>query len=539
MRGGWTVKKELILQRAGGTLVNLHTKVQKGGASSSPLEAARHRRLSAHASNRAQALIRKSHWKQTMKAGRKLCQALLATLILTVGALTGFSKPQQKPSSSTEMSPQPSLPAAAAISSATFVAQVEVGRSGQQTIVRVEGNGPLTCQPERLSNPERLVLDFSGARLRVGRTSIPSDLQPVRRVRLGQFKPYVTRVVIDLEYVGPYTVQSEGNSFTVAFAASNAVPASMLGAPPTPTRKEKSAAQARRGEAAQQPAPRPARNIAVMLRPESSALRPAALASPVLAETKVYPFENAFENGMLTFRAHDQTLRSILGQIGAKANVKIVLSEGLGDEKLSVEFRHYRLDEALRQVLKDYDVFFFYGVDENEKSSAPLNSALLKSVWVYAASLGRGFKPTPSDTAAASTQELQRMLAEPDPEVRARAIEAFVRRNGSQSADAVRETLKDPDEGVRTKALHLALSSGVEFPQELLIDLALNDQSMSVRFLALQALPVDPKLRWVAERALHDLSQVVVKQAQAILEQLDAPNPPPRSAPSRQETPHQ
>src|SRR5947209_8611364 len=87
MRGGWTVKKELILQPAEGTLVNLHTKVQKGGASSSPLEAARHSRLSAHASNRAQALIRKSHWKQTMKAGRKLCQALLATLILTVGAL--------------------------------------------------------------------------------------------------------------------------------------------------------------------------------------------------------------------------------------------------------------------------------------------------------------------------------------------------------------------------------------------------------------------------------------------------------------------
>src|SRR5207245_2232390 len=111
----------------------------------------------------------------------------------------------------------------------------------------------------------------------------------------------------------------------------------MLGAPPTPTRKEKSAAQARRGEAAQQPAPRPARNIAVMLRPESSALRPAALASPVLAETKVYPFENAFENGMLTFRAHDQTLRSILGQIGAKADVKIVLSGCLGDERPSCD----------------------------------------------------------------------------------------------------------------------------------------------------------------------------------------------------------
>ncbi|HEX2711967.1 MAG TPA: AMIN domain-containing protein [Candidatus Acidoferrales bacterium] len=422
-------------------------------------------------------------------------QLLDLALDIAVGTSGDFAGPQQEPFPSADrpvtVNPQPPTQVTPTTSGATTIEQVEISRTGQQTIVRVEGNGHLTCQPERLNNPERLVLDFSGARLGVGRTPIPSALQPVRRIRLGQFKPNVTRAVIDLEHVGPYSVQSEGNSFTVAFAASNAVPASMPGASPMPARKEKSAAQARRGEAAQQPAPRPARNIPVMLRPESSALRPAALASPVLPEAKVYPFENTFENGMLTFSAHEQTLRSILGQIGAKANVEIVLSEGLGDEKVSVEFRHYRLEEALRQVLKNYDAFFFYGADENKESSA-----VLKSVWVYAASRGRGFKPTPRDTWPADTQEFEK----------------------------VREALRDVDDRVRTKALHLALSSGVEFPQEFLIDLVLNDQSMNVRFLALKALPLDPRLSWVAERALHDSSPYVSKLAQEILEVLNRAN---------------
>ena len=232
---------------------------------------------------------------------------------------------------------------------------------------------------------------------------------------------------------------------------------------------------------------------------------------------------------MLTYRAQNQTLRSILDRIAAMANVDIALSEGLGDEKLSVEFQHYRLDEALRQMLKGYDAFFFYGVDEERERPASL-----RAVWVYRATRAQGFKPTPPDTWAASTQEFQQMLAEPDPEVRARAIETLIRRKGDQSADALQEALRDKNEKVRIKALHRALYSGVGIPLELLIDLALNDDSMNIRFLALQALPVDPKLRWVAERALHDSNPQVNQKAEEILEELNAANAPPSPAAAHQ-----
>ncbi|MBI3669631.1 MAG: type IV pilus secretin PilQ [Acidobacteria bacterium] len=117
-------------------------------------------------------------------------------------------------------------PAARAASTAagTLIAQVAVARAGQQTSVRVEGNGPLVYHAERLNNPERLVLDFNGARLALTQTSIPSELKPVRGVRLSQFKPDVARVVIDLERAVHYTVRTDGKGITVDFATPTAAP---------------------------------------------------------------------------------------------------------------------------------------------------------------------------------------------------------------------------------------------------------------------------------------------------------------------------
>src|SRR2546425_1572056 len=113
--------------------------------------------------------------------------AMKRIILLILGVLTSANRPI---SVSTPLSVQDT----SATSAATIITEVEVSHSrpGDQTIVRVEGNGRLTCQPLRLNNPERLVLDFSGARLAVRRTfrrGEPSALKPVRGVRLSQFKP--------------------------------------------------------------------------------------------------------------------------------------------------------------------------------------------------------------------------------------------------------------------------------------------------------------------------------------------------------------
>jgi len=156
----------------------------------------------------------------------------------------------------------------------------------------------------------------------------------------------VARVVIDLEAPAadaPYSVQSEGNTLTVAFAAiSRGGATSSSVAPQTLTEQEKNAIPARRMETAQQaPALQAAAGIPAMPQPESSTHRATASASPVAPEVKV-EFENAFKVGMPSFRAQAQTLPSILGEVGDKSNVAIIVSEGLGDEQVWVQFQDYR-----------------------------------------------------------------------------------------------------------------------------------------------------------------------------------------------------
>jgi len=451
-------------------------------------------------------------------SGRVYSHALVVGVFtLTLGAFAGFTEPRQKPPSSGDrparVNRQPSVGPAHASSEDTIITQVEIGRLGDQTIVRVEGSGRLTCQTERLNNPERVVLDFSGARLSPKRTLIPSGLKPVLRVRLGQFKPDVARVVIDIEPGVRYDVKLEGKGVTVAFASAIAAAASGPVAPETPDKQGKKEHHTRRNEVAEAPALAPVDTSGIS-RPKSVAERKATLANPAVPEAKAETFENAFRNGMLTFHAKNQTLRSILEQIGDKAKVGIVLGEGLGNEQISVEFQHYRVDEALHQILKDYDAFFFYGAAEGKTGAATL-----KAVWVYAASRGRGLKPAPPDISAA------------------RATEVLMRPRGHQSADEVLEALKGADEKVRTRVLHRALSSGVGIPQESLINLALNDESASVRVLAFGALPVDPKLRWVAERALYDSNPAVSQMAREILSELDAAVAPPSARAGNQPKP--
>ena len=81
------------------------------------------------------------------------------------------------------------------------VVQVDVARAGQQTTVRVNtqgGSGELTYHVSRLSDPPRVVLDLDSARISADRNVIPSNHEPVRAVRLGQFQAGQVRVVIDL-----------------------------------------------------------------------------------------------------------------------------------------------------------------------------------------------------------------------------------------------------------------------------------------------------------------------------------------------------
>jgi type IV pilus assembly protein PilQ len=108
---------------------------------------------------------------------------------------------------------------AGASTATAVIRSVGVTQDQQRAAIRVEGAGKLEVHAVRLQNPERLVLDFAGARLNVQKTVIPGVSAPVRGVRIGQFRPDVARVVIDLTGAAPYQIQHEGTAIVVYLEA--------------------------------------------------------------------------------------------------------------------------------------------------------------------------------------------------------------------------------------------------------------------------------------------------------------------------------
>jgi type IV pilus secretin PilQ/predicted competence protein len=114
-------------------------------------------------------------------------------------------------------SAQEAQPVKAQTASLSVVAGVGVDRAGEQTVVRVQGQGPLDYRVTRMSDPLRVVVDFDNTRLAAVPNTIPSDYDPVRRVRVGQANPDQVRIVIDLASMQQYKVERKDQSLVVAF----------------------------------------------------------------------------------------------------------------------------------------------------------------------------------------------------------------------------------------------------------------------------------------------------------------------------------
>src|SRR6267143_2420153 len=108
---------------------------------------------------------------------------------------------------------------AGATAVSTVISSVAIMQAPQRASVRVEGEGRLDVHAARMQNPDRLVLDFTGARLAVQRTVIPGVSAPVRGVRIGQYRPDIARIVIDLTSATPYQLSRDAGAVVIYFDA--------------------------------------------------------------------------------------------------------------------------------------------------------------------------------------------------------------------------------------------------------------------------------------------------------------------------------
>ena len=165
------------------------------------------------------------------------------------------------------------------------ISQVNLAENGSQTDVNVVASGPLNYHATLLEKPDRLVLDFDGAHLKTPMKHIASNLDPVREIRLAQFTPQVSRVVIDMRRPARYDIKTAGNTLTIAFEqpVSTKAPAPAASESNLSTTK----AMARRQETKQQaqvmPAQVPAPAVAL---PSGMTQNSSALATPSAAAAR-------------------------------------------------------------------------------------------------------------------------------------------------------------------------------------------------------------------------------------------------------------
>ena len=104
------------------------------------------------------------------------------------------------------------------------ISSVAITQAPERSAVRVEGEGKLEVRAARMQHPDRLVLDFVGARLAVHKTVIPGVSAPVVDVRMGQYQPDIARVVVDLSGPTSYYVSRDGGAVVISFSAPTASP---------------------------------------------------------------------------------------------------------------------------------------------------------------------------------------------------------------------------------------------------------------------------------------------------------------------------
>jgi hypothetical protein len=218
------------------------------------------------------------------------------------------------------------------------------------------------------------------------------------------------------------------------------------------------------------------------------------------------------QGGLLTARASGHSLGAVLEELASRTDVALVPVQEVEQTLVSAHVNGLPLDQGLRELLQNYDTFFYYGSREGA-------SAQLRAVWIYPRGAASVLQPVSPD-AWASSRELNALLADSNPTVREQTYEALMSRPDAESQGRVMQAIRGAtefDPALRQRLLSSAISRGVLFPPDLLPHMAASDASEEIRLMALDALAADPEVKTLAEAALSDPSEAVRDRAAQIL----------------------
>jgi type IV pilus assembly protein PilQ len=98
---------------------------------------------------------------------------------------------------------------------AVQVTSLSVERVSDGVAVRIKTSGPAKFQSSFIDTPNRLVVDLPGATYTWSKTTVNSDVEPVRQVRGSQWKGSVARVVVELTRKVGYRIDADADGLRI------------------------------------------------------------------------------------------------------------------------------------------------------------------------------------------------------------------------------------------------------------------------------------------------------------------------------------
>ncbi len=89
----------------------------------------------------------------------------------------------------------------------------------------------------------------------------------------------------------------------------------------------------------------------------------------IKSEPKESGDEVRAEAGRLSLQVKDKLLASVLDEISEGSKVPIVYSDRLRNDRISARVKNLPIEQGLQQLLKNQDVFYFFGAEKKEREN--------------------------------------------------------------------------------------------------------------------------------------------------------------------------
>ena len=239
-------------------------------------------------------------------------------------------------------------------------------------------------------------------------------------------------------------------------------------------------------------------------KPGRTRQRTATASAPTVSAAALLRSAVTVQHGRVRLHAQNLALHTVLRDVAAQSGITITDRAQTHTSTLTLDLDNVELEEALKQMLTAFDVFFLYRGTSGAASA-------LQSVWIYPQGHGGQLFPGDDEDSA-----FVGALAQQDPDARARGYEAILARPDWLSPEIMLNGLQDEDPQVRFRLLSQAVVANVTLPADMVERLALTDQAAEVRLAALAAVSFHPDIdRQQAERIAMQASTIRMRLCRA------------------------